>query len=414
MSAAIGYLRVSTRLQGRSGVGLAAQRDDIERFAQQQGFEIQSWYQDIQTGGGADALIMRPGLAQALRDGKLQKCPLIVAKLDRLSRNVHFISGLMEHSVHFMIAALGKDCDAFTLHIYASLAEQERRMISQRNKAAAAVLKRAGKRLGVLRFSKKKRAWIQARAHAGKRRAAMERAESYRGHIEWAFRQPGTKGRVISYMAAAKQLNDRNIPSPTGTRWSGTQIISMARRLGLDPAPARISPGLSPVLIKEIWEKQPCITAPELLAKLGSKRPLGLDRAMKLLTVCRKAEARRSALHRKIGWQIDSRTHLRIRIGAMWQKYPEWRARQIIAEVGPSPLLSVVSVQRILRECRWGYPEERNMPRRTGMPPRPHIYSINLSRRFPRETAVPIPKRRGRGMPDQRAGRARAVPRRQA
>ena len=63
MSAAIGYLRVSTRLQGRSGVGLAAQRDDIERFAQQQGFEIQSWYQDIQTGGGADALIMRPGLA---------------------------------------------------------------------------------------------------------------------------------------------------------------------------------------------------------------------------------------------------------------------------------------------------------------------------------------------------------------
>ena len=115
------------------------------------------------------------------------KVSLIVAKLDRLSRNVHFISGLMEHRVHFMVAALGKDCDEFTLHIYASLAEQERRLISQRNKAAAAVLKRAGKKLGVLRFSKKKRKWIQDLAHAGKRRAAMERAETYADTLSGHF-----------------------------------------------------------------------------------------------------------------------------------------------------------------------------------------------------------------------------------
>jgi DNA invertase Pin-like site-specific DNA recombinase len=378
MSAAIGYVRVSTKLQGRSGVGLAAQRDDIERFALQQGLKINSWYQDIQTGGGVDALILRPGLAQALKEAKSLRCPLIVAKLDRLSRNVHFISGLMEHRVHFMVAALGKDCDEFTLHIYASLAEQERRLISQRNRAAAAVLKRAGKRLGVLRFSKRKREWIQAQAHAGKRRAAMERAETYRGHIEWAFRQPGANGRAISCMAAAKQLNDRNIPSPMGTTWSGTQIASMARRLGLDPPLARISPKLSPVLVKEIWAKQPGVTAPEVLAKFGPERPLGLDRAMKLLTFCRKGEARRSAVHKKIGWYIDCRTHLRIRISATWRKHPKWSARQIIGEVGPSPLLSVRWVQRILRECRWGYPEERNMPRRTGKQPRPYFRSINL------------------------------------
>ena len=413
MSAAIGYLRVSTRLQGRSGVGLTAQRDHIERFALQQGLEITSWYQDIQTGGGADALVMRPGLAQALKDAKARRFPLIVAKLDRLSRNVHFISGLMEHRVHFMVAALGKDCDAFTLHIYASLAEQERRMISQRNKAAAAVLKRAGKKLGVLRFSKRKREWIQAQAHAGRRRAAMERAESYRGHIEWAFRQPGTNGRAISYMAAAKQLNDRNIPSPMGSTWTGTQIVSMARRLGLDPPPARISPKLSPILIKEIWEQQPGITAPEVLAKLGPKRPLGLDRAMKLVTACRKAEASRSALHKKIGWQIDCRTHLRIRISAAWQKHPNWTAARIIAELGPDPLMSVRWVQRILRECRWGYPEERNMPRRTGKPPRPQIYSINLPGRFQPENVVPKRKRRGRRMPGQQRGRANTAPRRQ-
>ena len=284
----------------------------------------------------------------------------------------------MEHRVHFMVAALGKDCDEFTLHIYASLAEQERRMISQRNKAAAAVLKRAGKKLGVLRFSKKKRKWIQARAHAGKRKATMERAESYRVHIEWAFRQPGTNGRAISCLAAAKQLNDRGIPSPMGSTWSGTQIVSMARRLGLDPTPARISPKLSPVLIKEIWKKQPDITAPEVLAKLGAQRPLGLDRAMKLLTACRKAEARRSAVHKKVGWDVDCRTHLRIRISATWRKHPKWTANQIIGELGPSPLMSVRWVQRVLRECRWGYPEERSMPRRTGKPPRPYLRSINL------------------------------------
>jgi DNA invertase Pin-like site-specific DNA recombinase len=384
MKEAIGYLRVSTREQGRSGVGLAAQRHDIEAFVAREGFEVNSWHQDIQTGAGKDALLLRPGLAAALKKARGARCPLIVSRLDRLSRNVHFISGLMEHRVHFMVAALGKDCDDFTLHIYASLAEQERRLISQRNKAAAAVLKRAGKKLGVLRWPKKKRRWIQAQAHAGVRRAAMERAESYRGHIEWAFRQPGVYGRPISYMAAASHLNSRNIPSARGATWSGTQIASMARRLGLDPAPARISPNLSPVLIKQLWKEDPGITAPEVLAKLGPKRPLGLDRAMKLLTAFRKAEARRSAVHKKIGWHIDCRTHLRIRIGAIWQKHPKFTAPRIMRTVGPDPLMSKRWVQRVLRECRWGYPEERNAPGRTGKPPRPYILSIKLSARSPR------------------------------
>jgi len=393
MQAAVGYLRVSTREQGRSGLGLAAQRNDIEAFGAREGFAVRSWHQDVQTGAGADALLLRPGLAAALKEAKSVRCPLIVSRLDRLSRNVHFITGLMEHKVHFIVAALGKDCDEFTLHIYASLAEQERRMISERCKAAAAVLKRAGKRLGVLRWSKRKRKWIQAQAHAGRRRAAMERAETYRGHIEWAFRQPGAHGRAISCTAAANQLNDRKIPSPMGATWSGTQIVSMARRLGLDPPPARISPELSPVLIRELWEKSPGITAPEVLAKLGPKRPLGLDRAMKLLTVCRKAEASRGAVHKKIGWHIDRRTHLRIRIGATWQKHPKWTARQMIAEVGPSPPMSVRWVQRILRECRWGYPEERNMPRRTGKPPRPYVRSIKLPRQLRRTNLDPTPRR---------------------
>ena len=109
MKNAIGYLRVSTREQGRSGLGLAAQRFDIDAFGAREGFLVKSWYQDIQTGAGKDALLLRPGLAAALKEARAGRCPLIVSRLDRLSRNVHFITGLMEHKVHFVVAALGRD-----------------------------------------------------------------------------------------------------------------------------------------------------------------------------------------------------------------------------------------------------------------------------------------------------------------
>jgi DNA invertase Pin-like site-specific DNA recombinase len=154
MKDAIAYRRVSTREQGRSGLGLAAQRNDIRAFAAREGFTVRSWYQDIQTGAGKDALLLRQGLANALKEARSQRCPLLVSRLDRLSRNVHFITGLMEHKVHFMVAALGRDCDNFTLHIYASMAEQERKMISERIKAALAVRRRQGQVLGLALQSK--------------------------------------------------------------------------------------------------------------------------------------------------------------------------------------------------------------------------------------------------------------------
>src|SRR6202162_1885368 len=149
MQAAFGYLRVSTREQGRSGLGLAAQRFEIEAFARREGFSVKSWHQDVQTGAGVDALQLRPGLATALKEAKSAHFPLIVSRLDRLSRNVHFITGLMEHRVHFIVAALGRDCDHFVLHVYTSLAEQERRLISERNRAAAAARKREGRKFGL-------------------------------------------------------------------------------------------------------------------------------------------------------------------------------------------------------------------------------------------------------------------------
>jgi DNA invertase Pin-like site-specific DNA recombinase len=184
MQAAIGYLRVSTREQGRSGLGLAAQRQEIEAFALREGFAVSSWHQDVQTGAGADALLLRPGLATALKAAKSAHCPLIVSRLDRLSRNVHFITGLMEHKVHFTVAALGKDCDHFVLHIYASLAEQERKLISERCKAAAATQKRRGQKFGLALRSKAWQRRVGSLGRAALTKAALERAEAYRMHIE--------------------------------------------------------------------------------------------------------------------------------------------------------------------------------------------------------------------------------------
>ena len=233
MSQAIGYLRVSTREQGRSGLGLAAQRFEVETFGMREGFSVKSWHQDVQTGAGADALQMRPGLAAALREAQAAHLPLIVSRLDRLSRNVHFITWLMEHRVHFIVAELGKDRDDFTLHIWASLAEQERKMISERCKAALA---RSKKKLGMsqpFRRTKSFRRRIQAASAAAVHKAAVERAEAYRVHIEWALRQPGWLGRPITVRRAADKLNERNIPSPWGKRWWGTSLGRMAQHLGL-------------------------------------------------------------------------------------------------------------------------------------------------------------------------------------
>ncbi len=116
-TAAVGSLRVSTQEQGRSGLSLAAQRSDIEAFGAREGFRVRSWYQDVQTGAGKDPLPLRPGLATALKEAKAAPCALLVSRLDRLSRNVHFIATLMEHKVHFVVAQFGRDCDEFTLRI---------------------------------------------------------------------------------------------------------------------------------------------------------------------------------------------------------------------------------------------------------------------------------------------------------
>src|SRR4051795_5100964 len=148
MPQAVAYVRVSTTQQGKSSLGIEAQRAAIARFCEAEGYAIEAEHVEVETGKGADALERRPQLAAALARAKRQKGPVIVAKLDRLSRDVHFISGLMAQRVPFIVAELGAGADPFMLHLYAAFAEQERAMISRRTREALAEKKAAGAVLG--------------------------------------------------------------------------------------------------------------------------------------------------------------------------------------------------------------------------------------------------------------------------
>lgn len=150
MTKAVAYLRVSSREQGKSGLGLEAQREAIERFCETDGdLTIVDWFIEVETAKRiSDTFAKRPQLAAALDRAANLHGPLVVSKLDRLSRDVHFVSGLMVHGVEFIVCELGRQSDPFMLHLFSALAEKERAWISQRTKAALAALKRRGKRLG--------------------------------------------------------------------------------------------------------------------------------------------------------------------------------------------------------------------------------------------------------------------------
>jgi DNA invertase Pin-like site-specific DNA recombinase len=148
MEPVVAYLRVSTQRQQRSGLGIEAQRATIARFAETERLSIIAEYVEAETGKGSDAPDRRPQLAAALAAAKAAKCCVVVSKLDRLSRDVAFVSGLMAQRVPFIVAELGRDADPFMLHLYAALAEKERRLISERTRAALAAKRVGGARLG--------------------------------------------------------------------------------------------------------------------------------------------------------------------------------------------------------------------------------------------------------------------------
>jgi DNA invertase Pin-like site-specific DNA recombinase len=219
----IAYYRVSTREQGRSGLGLDAQRDAVARFAAAEGFEVVAAFSEVETGKGSDALDRRPQLAAALAAARRNgKCSVVVAKLDRLSRDVAFIANLMAHRVPFVVAELGADADPFMLHLYAALAEKERRLISERTKAALAVAKARGTRLGNPHLA-------DARAVANARLQAN--ADTFAKAVAPIISEVRAAGaRSLRDVAAA--LNGRGVATARGGRWEAQTVANAVRRIG--------------------------------------------------------------------------------------------------------------------------------------------------------------------------------------
>jgi DNA invertase Pin-like site-specific DNA recombinase len=223
MEQVVAYLRVSTQRQHRSGLGIDAQRAAIQRFAEAESLSIIAEFVEAESGKGADALDRRPKLAAALAAAKAAKCSVVVAKLDRLSRDVAFVAGLMAQKVPFMVAELGRDADPFMLHLYAALAEKERWLISERTRAALAAKKAAGASLGNPNN-------LQAAGSLG-RAALCQAADQFAHGLALVIDTIQAEGaNTLRSMAA--ELNRRGFKSPRGGRWHPSSVANLISRTG--------------------------------------------------------------------------------------------------------------------------------------------------------------------------------------
>lgn len=221
MANIVAYLRVSTDRQGKSGLGLEAQREAITRFAAAEGLTILGEHVEIETGKGSDALDRRPVLREALAQARKAKASICVAKLDRLSRDVAFIAGLMAQKVPFIVTELGADCDPFMLHIYAALAEKERALISERTRAALARRKAQGAKLG--------NRTNLAEASAKGQQANRDAANAYAANILPVVREIQATG-ATTLRAIAAELARRNVRTARGGAWSAAAVRSLLLR----------------------------------------------------------------------------------------------------------------------------------------------------------------------------------------
>jgi DNA invertase Pin-like site-specific DNA recombinase len=223
MRQVVTYIRVSTAQQGRSGLGIGAQREALARFIEAEGCEVLGEFVEVETGKGADALGRRPQLAAALAMARKAKASVLVAKLDRLSRDVAFISDLMARRVPFIVAELGADADPFMLHLYAALAEKERNLIVGRTKAALAVRKAQGVRLGN----------PTNLAAASVKGAETQRAiaDAFAANVLPIVRQIQSAGATTP-RAIAAALNDRGVRTARGGDWHDSTVRNLLARGG--------------------------------------------------------------------------------------------------------------------------------------------------------------------------------------
>jgi DNA invertase Pin-like site-specific DNA recombinase len=222
----VAYYRVSTAKQGKSGLGLDAQRKAVSDYLNGGNWALAAEYTEIESGKRSDN---RPQIAAALAACKKLKAKLIVAKLDRLARNVAFISKLMESGVEFVACDM-PIANKLTIHILAAVAEHEREVISQRTKDALAEAKKRlakqGKKLGNPNI-----------AQAAKIGAATNRenADQFAANTLPVIREIQANG-VTSLRGIARVLNARGVPSARGTPWSPVAVSNIIKR-SLEGAP---------------------------------------------------------------------------------------------------------------------------------------------------------------------------------
>jgi len=212
------YFRVSTDRQGQSGLGLEAQREAVKKFVERNGWALVADFEEIETGKGREALTIRPQLEKALRVARQKKAVLVIAKLDRLARNVAFISNLMESGVDFVACDM-PDANRLTVHILAAVAEDEARRISERTKAALAAKKARGEKMGNPQCPEV--------LNPPRIKKANNFAESMRPVMQDFIR------RGMSQNKMKEELNLRGVRSSRNCLWSVGSVQNCLKRLGL-------------------------------------------------------------------------------------------------------------------------------------------------------------------------------------
>jgi DNA invertase Pin-like site-specific DNA recombinase len=216
----VSYLRVSTQQQGVSGLGVEAQREAVVRYLNGGQWTLEREFVEVESGKGANALDRRPQLKAALALCKKTGATLIVGKLDRLARNVHFISGLIESGVEFVPADMPQ-ANKVMLQMHAVMAEWERDQISARTKAALAAAKARGVKLGIAGPTNLKPNVEQ------RQREAADFAERLRPTLTGMLATGRTRRQMVA------DLDALGIKTPRGKAWSLAQLQSTLERLGL-------------------------------------------------------------------------------------------------------------------------------------------------------------------------------------
>ena len=217
----VAYYRVSTARQGNSGLGLEAQKRAVADFLNGGAWQLMAEFVEIESGKN-DA---RPQLEQALATCELSGATLVVAKLDRLSRNLAFLAKLQESGARFVAADM-PEANELTIHIMAAVAQAERKAISTRTREALAAAKARGVRLGGYRGNGEDLRKGPARSAEVRRKQATERAIKVRRQIEALT----TEGEGMSLRQVAAALNDRGITAPRGGEWHAAQVKTVLSR----------------------------------------------------------------------------------------------------------------------------------------------------------------------------------------